>query len=132
MSYSDSDENRSDRRDYLGYAKTILTTLFPDADWANLAGKLPSTINLSGALGRAGGGGGEGGDITITTTGSGEIRTIGAFSSGINAHSIGGGGGSGGSSQTGTLNVADDGQIAGGASIGGKGGSGGDGGTVPY
>ena len=84
--------------------------------------------NASGifvAVGGQGGNGGNGGDVTVNTTpsnGTGNVTTLGDFSAGILAQSIGGGGGNGGDSTTVSPLFS--------VGIGGNGGNGGSGGTV--
>ena len=78
---------------------------------------------IAAALGGSGAGGSDGAAVDVTS--SSNITTIGAFSAGIFAQSLGGGGGSGGSSLSGA-----GGRFAGTLAIGGSGGMGGAGKTV--
>jgi hypothetical protein len=94
-----------------------------------IAGTMPSgsPINVSVALGGAGGTGGDAGEtVKVTTSADTTIDTAGARSHGIAAQSIGGGGGNGGTSLAGSvgsgLSVA--------VSIGGSGGAAGNAKTV--
>ncbi len=82
------------------------------------------------AIGGSGGQGGNGGDVTVTN--SGTISTQGFDSPGILALSVGGGGGTGGqsSSQPISLGMGDIPSVTVGISTGGSGGTGGTGGTV--
>ena len=76
------------------------------------------------AVGGQGGNGGNGGAVNVNPDdqSTGNITTLGDFSAGIVAQSIGGGGGNGGGSTTVGVAVS--------AAIGGSGGNGGTGGTV--
>jgi hypothetical protein len=76
------------------------------------------------AVGGQGGSGGNGGSVNVNPDdqSTGNITTLGEFSAGILAQSVGGGGGNGGDSTTVSPSVS--------VSIGGEGGSGGTGGTV--
>jgi uncharacterized protein with beta-barrel porin domain len=94
-----------------------------------VSGAIPtgSNINASIALGGNGGGGGDAGNtVTVITSSSTDIDTMGINSQGISAQSIGGGGGNGGAAFSATggggLNVA--------VGIGGKGGVAGNGKSV--
>jgi hypothetical protein len=81
------------------------------------------TIGASVSVSGSGGSGGNGASVTVTN--SGTLMTIGAFSNGILAQSIGGGGGEGGESNAGMS-----GSYSVGVGYSSKAGGGGNGGTV--
>jgi uncharacterized protein with beta-barrel porin domain len=94
-----------------------------------VSGTIPtgSSINASIALGGNGGGGGDAGDtVTVITSSSTDIDTMGINSQGISAQSIGGGGGNGGSS----FSATGGGSISVAVAVGGKGGVAGNGKSV--
>ena len=91
-------------------------------------------VSSSSSVGASGGNGGDGGNVTVTNSGS--ILTLGDNSYGILAQSVGGGGGNSGSSITVSTeqgfmnNTSPKVEVSIESSIGGQGGSGGDGGTA--
>lgn len=90
-----------------------------------------SNFNYNMALGGKGGAGGSGGDVTATNTGL--IWTLGWFSYGILAQSVGGGGGNGGLGKTDTSAFHGNGSSKSSEfslALGGDGGTGNIGGTV--
>src|SRR5262249_35772143 len=79
-----------------------------------------NTPSITASVGGLGGAGGFAADVTVTRNGA--TTTVGDFSDGIVAQSIGGGGGNGGLSVAGSLGGPDSKQIS--ASVGGFGGPG--------
>ncbi|MGC4014163.1 MAG: autotransporter outer membrane beta-barrel domain-containing protein [Luteolibacter sp.] len=86
----------------------------------SIAGGLSSSAAINFSLGGSGGGAGEGGMVVLNSAAS--VKTLGTYSHGLFAQSLGGGGGSGGFSITGGASSSSG---AVGASIGGSGGGGG-------
>ena len=82
--------------------------------------------SITASVGGFGGPGGTGNSVTVTRVG--DTTTIGDYSIGILAQSIGGGGGSGGLSVAGSIGGTDAKQIT--ASVGGFGGAGSNAGNV--
>lgn len=78
------------------------------------------------AIGGSGGTGGNGGGVSVDTSSSNRLETLGDGSAGISAMSGGGGGGTGGFA----VSIAGSPYLAASLSIGGSGGSGGSGGAV--
>lgn len=81
-------------------------------------------LNVTVSVGGNGGKGGKGGRVTVEN--SGQIKTVGDFSSGVLAQSIGGGGGVGGSATSSQKAVS----LSGHVNIGGTGGASSNGGVV--
>ncbi len=82
--------------------------------------------SITASVGGTGGAGGAGNNVSVTRTGA--TTTVGDYSFGILAQSIGGGGGNGGLSVAGSLGGANSKQIS--ASVGGFGGAGSSAGSV--
>ncbi|PPE78617.1 hypothetical protein C3941_17770 [Kaistia algarum] len=91
-----------------------------------------NAANLSVSLGGTGGGGGYGSSVSVTTDAGSTIATLGHYSDGILAQSIGGGGGGGGSVNSYAISAINGSGLAAsaGVGVGGLGGSGGAGGDV--
>jgi hypothetical protein len=107
-----------------GNASSITTETLSSAGAGN---------KLSLSIGRSGGTGGTGGDVSVSNLEAGRIHTLGDYSHGILAMSVGGGGGTGTTSVTsnkseGGTNSATTHSLA--FSLGGSGGTGGTGGEV--
>ncbi|WP_409413325.1 hypothetical protein [Altererythrobacter sp. MF3-039] len=98
----------------------------------NVSGGVALSGGASGALavGVGGSGGGAGTGKMVTASIDGDITTLGAFSNGFIAQSIGGGGGNGGLNVSGTISAASSGAVGISVGIGGAGGKGGAGGIV--
>ena len=91
---------------------------------ASLTGNLSGLVSAAVSLGGRGGSGAVASGVTVNSTGA--ITTLGNFSDGISAQSIGGGGGNGGFSAALGISQSNGGAV----SIGGSGGSGSNGGAV--
>ncbi|TPE63702.1 hypothetical protein FJQ54_02280 [Sandaracinobacter neustonicus] len=109
--------------------KTVVSAaqaLFPQDGSPADPGSLKSliSVNVGGAGAGAGGAAGAGGTVSVNN--SGNIATLGAFSEGVFAQSVGGGGGNGGAAAASNGYSTADGSVG----VGGHAGAAGDGGIV--
>ena len=95
---------------------------------ASISGGGKAAVTAVVNIGGAGGSGNTAGSVDVTNTGL-SIQTLGDFSTGILAQSIGGGGGSGGSALSVTGGVGSN-AVSAGVNLGGEGAAGGSSGSV--